>query len=255
VFSHRTVIVVMETGQRLSLRGTAEQRGRRTWIDVMGISPLLDRCQCATERGFLHMHSTPPFRFGAEAGASAGANPVARFLTASLAREMGILLALSVMFPFMIHILPVPGDARLGPRLLPMFYAPLLAVLWGRVGSALLLALVAPWLNWTLTAHPAPLGAVVMTVELLGFVLVFRFLMAKIGAQWFLAAPAFFSGKIAAVVVVTLFPVLIGGRAPLGWAAQSVLVGVPGIAILVLINWLALRHYPSSPAGGGPAAA
>ena len=142
---------------------------------------------------------------------AAGASPVVRFLTVSFARELGILLCLSVMFPFMIHIIPVPGDAQLGPRLLPMFYAPLLAVIWGRNRSALVLALAAPWLNWALTSHPTPPIAVVTVVELLGFVLVLRFLLAEVGA--------------------------------------------PGIAILVLINWLALRYYPPGPAGGGPVAA
>ena len=201
------------------------------------------------------MHSTSPLRFGVVADAAAGANPIARFLTVSLAREMGILLALSVMFPFMIHIIPVPGDSQLGARLLPMFYAPLLAALWGRARSAVVLALAAPWLNWALTLHPAPLGAVVMMAELLGFVLVMRLLLTKVGAHWSLAAPAYFAGKIAAVVAVSLLPALIGGRAALGWAAQSVVIGAPGIAILVLINWLALRHYPPGPAGGDPVAA
>jgi hypothetical protein len=186
---------------------------------------------------------------------AAGASPVVRFLTVSLARELGILLCLSVMFPFMIHIIPVPGDVRLGPRLLPMFYAPLLAVLWGRNRSALVLALVAPWLNWALTSHPAPSGAIVMVVELLGFVLVLRFLLAGMGAHWFLAAPAYFSGKLVAVMAATFFPAMIGGRAALTWATQSIATGAPGIAILVLINWLVLRHYPPGSSGGGPMAA
>ncbi|MDD3178990.1 MAG: hypothetical protein PHQ04_01420 [Opitutaceae bacterium] len=185
----------------------------------------------------------------------AGVRRLPRFLTASLAREVGILLSLSVMFPFMIHVIPVPGDSQLGPRLLPMFYAPLLAVLWGHRRSAVTVALLAPWLNWALTSHPAPPGAVVMMIELLGFVLVMRTLLAGMGAHWFLAGPAYFSGKAAAVLVTTLFPALIGGRAALEWAAQSVAVGVPGISILLLINWLGLRLYPPGPAGGGPMAA
>lgn len=82
-----------------------------------------------------------------------------------------------------------------------------------------------------------------------------RFLLARVGAQGFLAAPVFLLGKAAAVAVAAFFPVLIGGRAVLGWAAQSVAIGVPGIAILVVINWLALQHYPSGPGGGGPPAA
>jgi hypothetical protein len=59
----------------------------------------------------------------------------------------------------------------------------------------------------------------------------------------------------AATLVVVLFPALIAGRGGLAWAAQSVVTGLPGIAILVLINWLAIRTYPSGPADGGPRAA
>jgi hypothetical protein len=175
---------------------------------------------------------------------STGAGGAARFMTVSLARELGVLLALSVMFPFMIHIIPVPEDSQLGPRLLPMFYAPLLAALWGRVRSAAAVALLAPWLNWALTSHPAPPGAVVTMVELSAFVLVVRVLLASVGPRWYLAAPAYFSGVAAAALVAALLPVLIGGRPPLAWAAQGIVTGGPGIVILMLINWLALRHYP-----------
>ena len=187
--------------------------------------------------------------------AQVGAGPAPRFLTVSWASELGIVLALSVMFPFLIHILPVPDDARLGPRLLPIFYAPLLAALLGRTRSALIVAVAAPWLNWALTSHPAPPGAFVMMVQLLVFVGVLRGLLAGIGARWFLAAPAYLACVVAAAIVTTIFPGLIGGRAAFEWAAQSFVMGLPGFAILVLINWLALRFCPPGHGGGGPAAA
>jgi hypothetical protein len=170
--------------------------------------------------------------FGAPA---AGTAP--RFLTASLASEMGVLLALSLMFPFLIHLLPVPEDARLGPRLLPMFYAPLLGALLGRTWSAVAVAVAAPWLNWLLTTHPAPRGAIVMTVQLLVFVAVVRGLIGRFGARWYFAAPAYFLCIGASMMLVALVPEL------------------PGVAVLVLINWLALRFYPPSPGGGPPVAA
>ena len=187
--------------------------------------------------------------------ATAGNNRAARFMTVSVARELGILLSLSVMFPFMIHLIPVPGNAQLGPRLLPMFYAPLLAALWGRTRSSVVVALLAPWLNWVLTSHPTPLSAIVMMVQLLVFVLTLRMLLTRLGAHWLLALPAFFSGLAAAALVTAVFPALIGGQASLAWATQSVALGLPGIGILILISWLALRHYPPGVAGGPPTAA
>jgi hypothetical protein len=94
-----------------------------------------------------------------------------------------------------------------------------------------------------------------MTIQLLVFVASLRALLRGLGPRWFLAGPAYLACMATATLVVLLFPALIGGRAGLPWAAQSVVTGLPGIAILVLINWLAIRAYPSGPAGGGPRAA
>jgi hypothetical protein len=197
-----------------------------------------------------------PARQFACAAAGEGATSGPRLLTVSAASELGIVLALALMFPFMIHILPVPDDTRLGPRLLPMFYAPLLAALLGRTQSAFLVALLAPWLNWLLTRHPTPPSAVIMMVQLLTFVAVVRLLLAKVGARWFLAAPAYLLAFAASTLLVALFPNLIGGRPVPAWASGTVTTALPGVAILVLINWLAFRFSsPGSGGGGGPVAA
>ena len=197
----------------------------------------------------------PPMPIARSEASAAGVSGAARFLTVSLARELGILLCLSVLFPFMIHVIPVPGNAQLGPRLLPMFYAPLLAALWGRSRSAFLVALLAPWLNWALTSHPAPLGAIVMMVQLVVFVVMIRLMLKGVGAHWFLAALAYFTCLAASVLLAAAFPALIGGQAVLTYAVNSVSMGLPGIAILVLINWLVVRHYPPGQGGNGPIAA
>jgi len=183
------------------------------------------------------------------------ARPLPRFLTASLARELGILLTLSLMFPFLIHVLPVPETSRLGARLLPMFYAPLLAALWGRTTTAWLVALIAPWLNWALTGHPTPAGGVMLTIQLLVFIAIVRLLLARAGVRWFMAIPAYLAGMGAALVVALVFPALIGGRPPMDWAVQSVVRSLPGMGVLVLITCLVLRFYPPAGKGGGPATA
>ncbi|MDI1248378.1 MAG: hypothetical protein PSV13_05790 [Lacunisphaera sp.] len=183
------------------------------------------------------------------------ARPLPRFLTASLARELGVVLALSLMFPFLIHVLPVPETSRLGARLLPMFYAPLLAALWGRMATAWLCALLAPGLNWALTGHPAPPGTYAMMIQLLAFVVVVRALLVRAGVRWFVAIPAYLAGLVATLLVALVFPALIGGRPPVGWALNSAMMSLPGVAILVLITCLVLRFYPPSGQGGGPATA
>jgi hypothetical protein len=183
------------------------------------------------------------------------ARPLPRFLTISLARELGILLTLSVLFPFLVHVLPVPESSRLGARLLPMFYAPLLAALWGRKQTGWLVALLAPWLNWALTGHPAPLGAIVMMIQLLVFVVMVPPLLTVKFARWFVAVPAYIAGMAASLLAAVIFPDLIGGRPPFTWVVNSVVFGLPGVAALVVITALVLRYYPPAGKGGGPVAA
>lgn len=178
-----------------------------------------------------------------------------RFITASFASELGLGLALSLLFPFMIHLLPVPDDSRLGARLLPMFYAPLLAALLGRTTSAFAVAVLAPWVNWLITGHPVPRTGIVMTLQLVVFVAALRALLAPLGPRWYLAAPAYLLGLAASVLAAAVFPELIGSRPVLPWAAGTLTMALPGIAVLLLINWLALRVFPSGGAGGGPATA
>lgn len=199
------------------------------------------------------VNTSPRHRRFAVVGAGATSAP--RFLTVSAVGELGVVLALSVLFPFLIHILPVPDDVRLGPRLLPMFYAPLLASLLGRPQSALAVALLAPWLNRLLTGHPLPLGAVVMMVQLVGFVAVLRLLWKTVGPRWFLAAPAYFLGLAASMMVAAVYPDLLGNRPLLIWASGTVTMALPGIAILVFINWLVLSYLPPDTGGNGPVAA
>ncbi len=199
--------------------------------------------------------SVYPLETGTFVQVQALERPLPRFLAASMATELGVLLVLSVLFPFMIHLLPVPEDARLGPRLLPMFYAPLLGALLGRKRSAFLVAAAAPWLNWGLTGHPTPASAVVTTAELVVFVGVILLLIRRYGARWFLAAPAYLACMVVAAALVAVLPGLIRGAPALPWLVQVVQTGLPGVAIMLLINWLAVRHYPTGGDGQGPAAA
>lgn len=190
----------------------------------------------------------------AAALAQAVAAPGRRYFTAALALELGVLLALSVLLPFSIHLLPVPEEARLGPRLLPIFYAPLLATLLGRRQSAVAVAALAPWLNWLVTGYPRPQTAWLTMLELLVFVLALRGLLTRAGSRWYLAAPAYLAGMLAAAVAVAVHPAFTGGRPAVPWLADTVALGLPGLAILVLINWLVVRTYPQGGNGGGPLA-
>lgn len=186
---------------------------------------------------------------------SSTARTLPRFITASASREISVLLALSLLFPFMLHLVPVPDDVRLGPRLLPMFYAPLLGALLGRISSAVAVAVIAPWLNYLVTGHPWPRGCVMMNLQLLTFVVLLRWLLARFGPRWFLAAPAYFLCMLVAAAAGALRPELINGAPALAWYLRVVTMGLPGVGIFLLINWLAVTFYPGEGNDSGPVAA
>lgn len=174
--------------------------------------------------------------------------PAPAFLTLSTAREIGLLLALTLLFPFLIHLIPGSDDSRLGQRLLPMFYSPLLGVLWGRTRSAAIVAVVAPWLNWLLTQHPSPPSATLMSLELLTFTLAVATLRARLGLRWFIALPAYIIGRAATIILAAVVPSLINHRPLLDWATTSTVQALPGLAVLILLTLLVQRFYPPSPA-------
>jgi hypothetical protein len=175
-----------------------------------------------------------------------------RFLTVTLARDMGLLTALSLMAPFMVHLLPFPEDSRLGPRLLPLFYAPLIAGLWQRLGTATLFALAAPWINHFVTGHPGVSIARLMMVELGTFALATAWLRDRWGLRPYLALPAYAVSKAAAAIAVLLVPSLAGGAGALDWAVRTTGLAWPGLLVLLGINVLIVRVLPSD---RGPTAA
>ena len=180
------------------------------------------------------------------AAAAPGSRVAPRYLTASVPLELGVLFALSVLIPFALHLVPAPPSARLGQRLLPVFFAPLLAALFGRPGSSFLVALAAPWLNYAVTGYPLPRSALLMTIELGVFVGMLQWLGSRFGRAWFLALPAFATCMLVAASLGAFLPQLLGGAAALAWLQRNALLAPPGVGAMLLITWLANRFYPAS---------
>ena len=125
----------------------------------------------------------------------------------------------------------------------------LLGTLLGRYPSAMAVAILAPWLNWIVTGYPKPPTAAVTMLQLLVFVGVLRAALRRFGPRWFLALPAYTAAMLAAIGAALVFPALIGGRAPFPWALATITLALPGVAILILLNWLAVRSYPGDGSG------
>lgn len=164
-----------------------------------------------------------------------------RYLTTTAAA-----LAVSAALPVLVHLLPVTSGLPAGARLLPIFFAPLIAVLIGRPAAALTAALLAPFINHLLTGMPAAATLPVITMQLLIFTGLAVLLRRK---SWLvLLAP------LAYLAAYYLTPLLLGALAllpglnglPAGSvrALPQVLAGAwPGLLALLFVGWaLELRH-------------
>lgn len=80
-------------------------------------------------------------------------NTKAMIITNMEIKQIVSILICSVLFPFLIHFIPYQSRP-IGAVLLPMFFAPLLAVIFFRLHVSVLTALLAPALNYFITGMP-----------------------------------------------------------------------------------------------------
>lgn len=146
-------------------------------------------------------------------------------------------VAASVAIPFLVHL--VPGGSSIGATLLPIFWAPLLAVVFFGPVPGVVAALLAPLLNHVLTGMPPAFVVTSLTIELGVFVAVL-----VLASQWAwakrspLLAPAAY---LVARVLAALVLIVVGSSAA---SVGSVFAGlggaIPGLISLFVINLLAL---------------
>lgn len=169
-----------------------------------------------------------------------------RFFSASKALPIAepvqiALIAAGICFlPFAVHLIPrSPSAVPLGAVWLPIFYAPALAAVFCRPRVAVFASLAAPALNYFLTGRPAPAMVFTLTVELL----VFSASLAALGRffkkGWANAVLACAAAKLVSSALPFFIPAL---PYPFGLSGFlfSMANAVPGLAVLFLINALAI---------------
>ncbi len=160
-----------------------------------------------------------------------------RFITIT-----AVALAASAALPVLVHLLPAGASGPIGPRLLPIFFAPLIAVLMGRPGVALITAALAPVINHLLTGSPAPAMLATLTLQLLLFAAALTVLRKPARALLPLLAPLAYLGAVLAVPHVlgflTGFPWLSGlAVIPAPQAGALLLQAWPGLLVIALITF------------------
>lgn len=149
-------------------------------------------------------------------------------------KETVLILAASVTLPFLVHLVPPIRGIPLGARLLPIFYAPFIAVILFKPHVAIIAGLFSPILNSLFTGYPLPEIIAVLTIELV----VFSVISYLIQRRW-----RDFRGTAPLAYLAALLSVSCLLRS-MEFFISTAFNALPGIAVLALMNIFLLRLRP-----------
>jgi membrane-associated HD superfamily phosphohydrolase len=158
-------------------------------------------------------------------------------------KETVLLLAAAVAVPLIIHLLPAINGQPSGAYFLPVFYAPLIAILLFRFHTALITAAFAPVLNYLITGNPQFNLVQIICLELVIFVSI-CYLLNKI--EKFRLTAGLLSYLLTMFVlffVITLLNLQVPGNDASSFIINSALTGIPGIIVLGLINIMSIKFF------------
>ena len=148
-----------------------------------------------------------------------------------------VTITLMLLFPYVIHLI---GGPTAGARWLPIFYAPFVAALLFNPLVAIIAALSAPFLNHLLMGAPALPMALMLSVELLVFVLLAWQLSRRWPAFWGAAALAYLLAKLSSTLLLAILPVTLLPLPPAQFLSSALIAAWPGLLVLLFINWLTI---------------
>ena len=145
---------------------------------------------------------------------------------------LGVGIVMAVVAPWLIHVIPGSG-APLGPMLLPIFYAPMLAALLLRLPLAVAVSVATPIISQYLTGMPPAPILPSLLLQVLCFVIAIRALRVL---PWVVVVPvAYLIGLVLSAALTQAIGVTTVD------VAVTIQAGWPGIAALAGLGWLADR--------------
>ena len=157
-------------------------------------------------------------------------------------------LALAFLAPYVVHFIPSWDDSPIGAKLLPIFYAPLIAALTRKAHVSIVVALMAPWLNHVLIGMPSVPMAIILTVELLIFSVVAERLARKHRGRAWLGPVGYLLAKPVSLLVLLAVPGFLDGTPSVMQFARGVVNAWPGLGILALLSYYVPKRFPPSAA-------
>lgn len=158
--------------------------------------------------------------------------------------DLAVFLGLAMLSPWVVHFIPAWDDSPIGAKLLPIFYAPLIAALTGRGQVAVLVAFLAPWINHLIFGMPARPIAILLTIELAGFSIVATWLASRWSGQAWLGPAAYLAAKPLSFLTLLIFPSLLPPLSAAAYTASSTVTAWPGLAILAVLSVVVSKMFP-----------
>ena len=158
------------------------------------------------------------------------------------ARNAAVILIASCLLPFLIHLVPVESAVPAGVRLLPVFYAPLVGIVLFRSRSALVGGVMAPWVNFLITGRPLPDMALMLTVDMILFVGIATLVRHYAKGFWAMAPVSYIIAKFLSSLTIIPGNNFTGASSSMEFFFLSVVFAVPGLVMLLIINWILYRR-------------
>ncbi|MGK9477677.1 hypothetical protein [Melioribacter sp. OK-6-Me] len=155
-------------------------------------------------------------------------------------RETLAIFVLAVILPIVFHLLPDINGIPLGKYVLPVYYAPLIAVLYFRFHVAFAASLLAPVTNYLITGKPAFEIVQLITLELVIFVTA-AYLLKHVSRFKYVIAPLSY---FISVMFVYFFAFLniSGLQLSNGYLFNSFSTAIPGIVMLTILNIILIKR-------------
>ncbi len=150
-----------------------------------------------------------------------------------------ILLVSACVLPFLVHLLPSYNGIPMGAFLLPMFYIPFIAIVFYRLHAGLIIAALAPLINFLVSGRPDWQFVTILTFELIVFSL-FVFLLLQTNWQIIAAPLAYLLTKIVSSLLLFIIPIM--PVSPFDFFTNSITNAAPGIIVLLSINWFLIKN-------------
>lgn len=158
-------------------------------------------------------------------------------------KETVFVLTAAVLIPLLIHLIPAINGQPAGAYLLPIFYAPLIAVLFFRFHTAIITAVFSPIINYLITNNPHFQIVQMMMLQLAVFVTILYFIN-KIDKIRLLSAVVSYTLTMAALLIIlSIVPSMLPGKDTFSFIIDSILTGIPGIIIIASINITAVKFF------------